>query len=72
MSIKQSSATNHIDGPKFLTNPPLTASFHAGWHNIQLVHYHQPSIDVHEMANSQHMVIMVTFLIGLCVERLWD
>jgi AraC family transcriptional regulator len=58
MSIKQSSVTNHIDGPKFLTNPPLTASFHAGWNNIQLVHYHQPSIDVPEMANSQHMVII--------------
>jgi AraC family transcriptional regulator len=58
MSAKQPLVIGYDDLPNFLPNPPLLTSFQASWSGIQLAYHRQPSMDVPEMANSQHMVIV--------------
>jgi AraC family transcriptional regulator len=50
--------TSLVDWPKLLPNPPLLTSFQSGWTSIQLAHYCQPSIDLPEISNPRHMVII--------------
>ncbi|BAS55690.1 AraC family transcriptional regulator [Leptolyngbya boryana CZ1] len=59
MSVKQPLVIDYVDLPKSLPNPPLLTSFQAGWNNIQLAHYCQPSIDLPEASSSQHMIFIV-------------
>ncbi|MBW4641884.1 MAG: AraC family transcriptional regulator [Goleter apudmare HA4340-LM2] len=58
MSAKQALVIDYVDWPKFLFNPPLLTSFQSGWSSIQLAYYHQPSIDLPEVFNPRHMVII--------------
>ncbi|MCY6489799.1 helix-turn-helix domain-containing protein [Leptolyngbya sp. GGD] len=56
MSVKQPLVIDYVDLPKSLPNPPLLTSFQAGWNNIQLAHYCQPSINFPEATTPQHLV----------------
>jgi AraC family transcriptional regulator len=58
MSVKQPLVIDYVDWQKFVPRPPLLTSFQAGWDNIQLAHYRQPSMDVPELSNPQHTVII--------------
>jgi AraC family transcriptional regulator len=49
---------DYVDWPKFLPNPPRLTSFQSGWSSIQLAHYCQPSIDLPEVSDPRHMVII--------------
>ncbi|MDX2242155.1 MAG: AraC family transcriptional regulator [Leptolyngbyaceae cyanobacterium bins.302] len=41
-----------------LSNPPLLTSYQSGWSGIQLAHHRQTAIDLPEIANPQHIVII--------------
>lgn len=41
-----------------MPNPPLLNSFQSGWSQIQLAHYRHPSLDLPEISNSQHVVLI--------------
>jgi AraC family transcriptional regulator len=58
MSVRQPLAIDYVDWQKLLSNPPLLTSFQSDWSNIQLAHYCQPSLDLPEVSNPQHMVIL--------------
>ncbi len=58
MSVKHPLAVSPFDWPKLLPNPPLLSSFQLGWSSIQLAHYRQPLIDLPEMSNPQHTVVI--------------
>ncbi|MBN3908073.1 MAG: hypothetical protein HWQ35_16400 [Nostoc sp. NMS1] len=58
MSVKQPLVIDYVDWPKLLQNPPLLTSFQSGWSSIHLAHYRQPSIDLPEVSDPQHMVII--------------
>jgi AraC family transcriptional regulator len=46
------------DLPQLLSNPPLLTSYQSGWSGIQLAHHRQTTIDLPEIANPQHIVII--------------
>ena len=56
MSENQALVIDYVDWPKFLPNPPLLTSFQSGWSGIQLAHFRQPSVDLPELSNSQHII----------------
>jgi AraC family transcriptional regulator len=56
MSVKQPWVIDYFDRMKFLPNPPLLTSFQSGWSGIQLAHFCQPSVDLPELSNSQHII----------------
>jgi AraC family transcriptional regulator len=56
VAAKQPLAVDYVDWPKFLPNPPLLTSFQSGWSGIQLAHFRQPSVDLPELSNSQHII----------------
>ncbi len=58
MSVKLPLEIDYVDWPKLMPNPPLLTSFQAGWSSIQLAHYRQPSVDLPEVSNPRHMVII--------------
>jgi AraC family transcriptional regulator len=58
MSVGQPLAIDYVDWQKFLPNPPLLTSFQSGWSSIQLAHYRQPSMDVPEVSNPRHTIII--------------
>jgi AraC family transcriptional regulator len=58
MSARQPLVIDYVDWPNLMPNPPLITSFQAGWSSIQLVHYRQPSINLLEVSNPRHMVII--------------
>jgi AraC family transcriptional regulator len=58
MAVKQPLVIDYGDWPMLLPNPPLLTSFQSGWSSIQIAHYRQPSIDLPEIANPRHMVII--------------
>jgi AraC family transcriptional regulator len=58
MSTKQPLLIDHVDWQKLLSNPPLLTSFQSGWRSIHLAHFRQPLIDLPEVSNSQHIVII--------------
>lgn len=55
---KQPLVIDHTDWPKFLLNPPLLTSFRSGWNGINLAHYRQPSIELPEASNPQHLIVI--------------
>jgi AraC family transcriptional regulator len=56
MAAKQPLVIDYVNWPKFLPNPPLLTSFQSGWSGIQLAHFRQPSVDLPELSNSQHII----------------
>lgn len=58
MSVGQPLAIDYVDWSKLLPSPPLLTSFQLGWSSIHLAHYRQPSIDLPEVSNPRHMVIL--------------
>ncbi|WP_019503149.1 AraC family transcriptional regulator [Pseudanabaena sp. PCC 6802] len=58
MSAKQPLVTDYIDWEKLISNPPLLTSSQSGWSSIQLAHYRHSVIDLPEISNSQHVVII--------------
>ncbi|WP_448570535.1 AraC family transcriptional regulator [Trichothermofontia sp.] len=58
MSVDQPLAIDYADWPNLLTNLPLLTSFQSGWSSIQLAHYYQRSIDLTEVSNPWHIVII--------------
>ncbi|NJM45847.1 MAG: helix-turn-helix transcriptional regulator [Alkalinema sp. RU_4_3] len=58
MPTHQPLATDCADWPEFLPTSPLLASFQSGWNGAQIAHYRYSSIDLPEVANAQHIVIV--------------
>jgi AraC family transcriptional regulator len=58
MSVKQPLVMGYEDWPKLMIEPPLLTSLQSGWSSIQLAHYRQPSIDLPEVSNPRHMIII--------------
>ncbi len=56
MSDNQALVIDYVDRTKCLPNPPLLTSFQSGWSGIQLAHFCQPSVDLPELSNSQHII----------------
>ncbi|RUR85704.1 helix-turn-helix domain-containing protein [Chlorogloeopsis fritschii PCC 9212] len=58
MSARLPLVIDYVDWLKFLPNPPLLTSFQSGWSSIQLVHSCQPLVDLPEVSNPQHMIVI--------------
>ncbi|MGV0025042.1 helix-turn-helix domain-containing protein [Phormidesmis priestleyi] len=58
MPEKQPFIVDCADLPQVLPNQPLLTSYQSDWRGIQLAHHRQPSLDLPEMANPQHIVIV--------------
>jgi AraC family transcriptional regulator len=58
MPEQQPLATDCVDWPEFLPTSPLLASFQSGWNGTQIAHYRYSSIELPEVANAQHIVIV--------------
>jgi AraC family transcriptional regulator len=58
MSVQQSLAVDYRDWPNLMPYLPVLTSFQAGWNSIQVAHHRQPSVDLPEMYNPQHIVVI--------------
>ncbi|KAM3108837.1 helix-turn-helix domain-containing protein [Phormidesmis sp. 146-33] len=58
MSVKQPLVIDYVDWPKLLPKPPLLTSFQSSWNSIQLEHYRLPFMDLPEVSNLQHVVVI--------------
>jgi AraC family transcriptional regulator len=58
MAIKQPLTVDCFDWTKLMPNPPVSSSFQLGWSSIQLAHYRHPSLDLPEISNTQHVVLV--------------
>jgi AraC family transcriptional regulator len=58
MSRTQPLLINYADWPKLLPDAPLMTSFQSGWSGIQLAHFYQSSINLPEISNHEHMIII--------------
>jgi AraC family transcriptional regulator len=58
MSVEQPLVIDHVDWQKLLSSPPLLTSFQAGWSSINLAHYRQRAIDLPEVSNAQHIIVL--------------
>jgi AraC family transcriptional regulator len=61
-----------IDWQKILSSAPLLSSFQSGWSNIQLAHCHQPSLDLPEMVNAQHVIVIPLGHQAVDLEIFWE
>lgn len=58
MFMKQPLVFDYVDWTKLMPNPPLLTSFQSSWSTIQLAHHCQPSLNLPEVSNPRHMVIV--------------
>ncbi|MBO3464064.1 AraC family transcriptional regulator [Aetokthonos hydrillicola Thurmond2011] len=58
MSVKQHLLIDCVDWSDLVSNPPLLDSFQQNWNSIQLAHCRIPSVDIPEISNSQHVVVI--------------
>lgn len=56
MSAKQPLVIDCVDWKKLMLCPPVLDSFQSGWSSIQLIHFRQPSLNLPEISNSQHII----------------
>jgi AraC family transcriptional regulator len=72
ISEQQPLVIDSVDWPKLMPSPPLLTSFQSDWSSIQLAHFRQPSIDLPEVSNLQHMVIIPLGHQAFDFEFVWD
>jgi len=58
VSIKNPLIVDYFDWTKLIASPPILNSFQADWRSIQLAHYRHSMIDLPEISNSQHVVLI--------------
>ena len=58
MSAKQPIVIDRMDWQKFMPNSPVLTSYQSGWSNILLEHCCQSLIDLPEVANLQHVLVI--------------
>jgi AraC family transcriptional regulator len=58
MPLNQPLPVNFFDWPKILANAPLLTSYESDWSSVQLACFRQSSIDIPEVSNQEHMVII--------------
>jgi AraC family transcriptional regulator len=58
MSEKQPLVVDCVEWAKLMPNPPVLTSFQAGWSSILLEHYCLPLMDLPEVSNLQHVVVI--------------
>jgi AraC family transcriptional regulator len=58
MPEKQPLVVDYVDWTKLMPNPPVLSSFQSGWSSIQLLHFRLPSMDLPEVFNLQHVVVI--------------
>jgi AraC family transcriptional regulator len=58
MSVKQSLVIDSMDWQKFMPNSPVLTSYQSGWSSLLLEHYRLPSMNLPEVSNLQHVVVI--------------